>query len=126
MPSAWEVTRVTLSVGGAPSSLVRQTGSFAFAGASTQAFAHDLDRPAFQAGGQGQHPPAPTLASGGQDFAVHRSRHAFMNWSVRGLVRYEITVRSSVRIKLSTGIPGMSFRPCKRANSASGTLMRTV
>ena len=84
MPSAWEVTRVTLSVGGAPSSLVRQTGSFAFAGASTQAFAHDLDRPAFQAGGQGQHPPAPTLASGGQDFAVHRSRHAFMNWSVRG------------------------------------------
>jgi hypothetical protein len=56
----------------------------------------------------------------------HFSRNARVIWSWKGLTRYETTVRGFVWMKTSTGMPGTSFNPFRRAISASDTLIRTV
>jgi hypothetical protein len=54
---------------------------------------------------------------------LHFSRNARVIWSWKGLTRYETTVRGFVWMKTSTGMPGTSFNPFRRAISASDTLM---
>src|SRR5262245_2776590 len=57
---------------------------------------------------------------------LHFSRNTRVIWSWKGLTRYETTVRGFVWMKTSTGMPGTSFSPFRRAISASDTLIRTV
>ena len=57
---------------------------------------------------------------------VRYSRNARFTWSVSGFIRYDITVRSPVFTKASTGIPGTSLTWPRRATSSGGIAMRIV
>jgi hypothetical protein len=54
------------------------------------------------------------------------SRNARLIWSESGFIRYDITVRSPVLTKASTGIPGTSLTLPRRATSSGGIAIRIV